>query len=114
VAAIAVAGHQHARRGRRDWGDISGAFSPFWEGADTELDEVVQPLVERGMIESAGHGQWTLSSSGTALHAAASGLVSTIRDRLTCGVTLDVYRRTVDVLARMAANLEPEPLPCPT
>jgi DNA-binding MarR family transcriptional regulator len=90
-------------------GAIADALAPFWDRADTELDPLLQDLESRGLLQQVADGRWVCTPAGTPVHAAASARVETIRGRLARGITAEEYERTIDVLSRMAANLESTP-----
>jgi hypothetical protein len=83
------------------------ALAPFWNrAADSELDSLLVDLESRGLLQQEADRRWTATLAGNSAHAAASARVETIRGHLANGVTAEGYERTIDVLSRMAANLE--------
>ena len=88
-------------------GELTDALAPFWERADAELDEQLMTLRDRGLVQLGPGGRWSATAAGKAAHTEASDRVGAIRGRMADGISADEYRTTIDVLARMATNLEP-------
>ncbi len=85
---------------------IAVALAPFLAD-DPEADErVIDELVTRGWVERGEGDVLKLTPAGTTAHAALLERIQATRQRLVRGVTQQEYLATVDVLRRMAGNLE--------
>jgi DNA-binding MarR family transcriptional regulator len=95
-------------QGPSDAPALAEALRPFWgEGAIT-LDEVLSDLEHQALVTN-DEGRYALTATGTATRAKLASQVDATRRRLVGGVTREEYRATVEVLQRMAANLEGAP-----
>jgi DNA-binding MarR family transcriptional regulator len=95
-------------QGPSDAPALAEALRPFWgEGAIT-LDEVLSDLEHQALVTN-DEGRYALTAAGTATRAKLASQVDATRRRLVGGVTREEYRATVEVLQRMAANLEGAP-----
>jgi hypothetical protein len=84
--------------------EIAAALGPFWaEGAITP-GEVLDDLTRRGWIT--GHEPRQLTQDGQAALDAIRERTS-LREKITAGLTAEQYTHTVAVLEQMAANLTP-------
>lgn len=89
---------------------LAEALLPFL-GADARpLGEVIDALEGRGWIARDDSGRYALTERGRAARGALAQGVASVRTHLAEGITEDEYQATIDVLARMARNLE-APLP---
>jgi hypothetical protein len=99
---------------RRQWqalnaarGDeaIEVALAPFLTGEDdtAQLAAVTEPLTARGWLDA----EHRLTPAGATVLAALSDKVQAERRRITNGIVDSEYLQTIDVLRRMAANLDP-------
>ena len=87
---------------------LAEALRPFWGQGAITLDEVLSDLEHRGMVVNDG-GRYALTAAGKATRAKIAEHVDVTRRRLVDGVTREEYLATVEVLQRMAANLEGAP-----
>jgi DNA-binding MarR family transcriptional regulator len=95
-------------QGPSDAPALAEALRPFWgEGAIT-LDEVLSDLEHQALVTN-DEGRYALTAAGTATRAKLASQVDATRRRLVGGVSREEYRATVEVLQRMAANLEGAP-----
>jgi DNA-binding MarR family transcriptional regulator len=95
-------------QGPSDAPALAEALRPFWgEGAIT-LDEVLSDLEHQALVTN-DEGRYALTAAGTATRAKLASQVDATRRRLVGGVSREEYRATVEVLRRMAANLEGAP-----
>ncbi|MES4906932.1 MULTISPECIES: MarR family winged helix-turn-helix transcriptional regulator [unclassified Streptomyces] len=87
--------------------ELTAALRPFWgEGAIT-LDEVLDGLERRGWVAREGaEAPYALTPLGVEGHAVVAGRIGEARRRITGGVSDEEYLATVDVLRRMAENIE--------
>ncbi|MGV9309098.1 MarR family winged helix-turn-helix transcriptional regulator [Nonomuraea sp. NPDC003727] len=86
--------------------DLAEALRPFWTPGAAPLEDVTGELTRRGWLAQDDAGRYTLTAAGQAGHAAVHEKVNGIRSTFLTGLTEEEYRRTVDVLQRMAGNLE--------
>jgi hypothetical protein len=93
-------------RGPSTIGELDAALAPFVDDEHPTLQPLVEELAARGWLQRDGDGRWTLTADGADGHAAAQQRVQAYRVRTTEGIADEDYQRTVDTLARMAANLE--------
>ncbi len=82
---------------------IAVALAPFLAGDPAGLAAYTEPLVARGWLDGE-----ELTPAGRVALAALAEKVQVQRRRLTNGIVDTEYLQTVDVLRRMAANLDPE------
>jgi DNA-binding MarR family transcriptional regulator len=85
--------------------ELEAALEPFLEGATPELSDAVAGLVTRGWAESTDNIV-NLTEIGQEQFEIAKATAAELRQTLTRGISPEEYGTTVDVLARMAANLE--------
>ena len=85
---------------------LADALRPFWAPGAITLDQVTSELAGRGWLTRDAAGQYALSPSGQAAHAAVQEKIYGIRAQFLTGLTEDDYLHTVHMLQRMAANLE--------
>lgn len=104
---------------RRDWqvlnalrsaplgtSGLADTLRPFWGQGTVTLEAVVDRLTGRGWIAADEDCRYALTPAGEAAHTNVTGRVQETRQRMLEGLTAEQYRATVDVLSRMAANLE--------
>lgn len=90
----------------RSEGELADALLPFL-GTDAQpVTELIGSLESRGWVAADDRRRYGLTTSGRAALEALAGDVAGVRSRLTEGVTEAEYRGTIDVLTRMATNLE--------
>lgn len=87
---------------------LAEALQPFWGQGAITLDEVLHDLEHRALIVNDG-GRYALRAAGEAIRAKIAKHVDVTRRRLVDGVSREEYLGTVEVLQRMAANLETSP-----
>ncbi|HEU4397797.1 MAG TPA: MarR family transcriptional regulator [Actinomycetota bacterium] len=85
---------------------IADALSPFLTDDPGADQRVIDELVARGWVEQGEDNVLKLTPVGTGVHAGLLERIQAMRWRLVRGVTQEEYLATVDVLRRMAGNLE--------
>ena len=80
-------------------------MEPFWSADRDGPGEVLGKLVRRGWAGREG-SSYALTADGDAAVARLGGEVAGIRRRASDGVSAEEYVATVDVLRRVAANLQ--------
>lgn len=83
---------------------LDEAVAPFLTADAPTVAPVIDDLVARGWAYTGGAGV-ALTELGLTAHAEIAAEVKAARRRVTEGITAEEYATTVDVLARMAANL---------
>ncbi len=86
--------------------ELAEVLRPFVGREPEAHRRVVGELMARGWVEPANGDRLRLTDSGSAAHATLFGLMQEIRRLLARGVTQEEYAATIDVLRRMAGNLE--------
>jgi hypothetical protein len=94
--------------GPSDAPTLAEALRPFWGQGAITLDEVTSDLERRALVVDDG-GRYALTAAGEATRAKIAEQVDVTRRRLVDGVAREEYLATVEVLQRMAANLEGAP-----
>jgi DNA-binding MarR family transcriptional regulator len=95
-------------QGPSDAPALAEALRPFWGQGAITLDEVLSDLEHQALVTN-DEGRYALTAAGTATRAKLASQVDATRRRLVGGVSREEYRATVEVLQRMAANLEGAP-----
>jgi DNA-binding MarR family transcriptional regulator len=85
--------------------ELEAELEPFLKGAAQELSDALAGLVTRGWAESTDNIV-NLTEIGQEQFEIAKATAAELRQTLTKGVSPEAYQTTVDVLAKMAANLE--------
>jgi DNA-binding MarR family transcriptional regulator len=85
--------------------ELDAELEPFLQGATEDLSDALAGLVTRGWAEST-ENIVKLTETGQAQFEIVKATVAELRQALMAGISPDEYRATIDVLARMAANLE--------
>jgi DNA-binding MarR family transcriptional regulator len=85
--------------------ELEAELEPFLHGAAQELSDALGGLVSRGWAESTDNIV-NLTETGQAQFEIAKATAAELRQTLMRGIPPQEYRTTIDVLARMAANLE--------
>lgn len=85
--------------------ELEAELEPFLQGAAAELSDALAGLVTRGWAESTDNVV-NLTETGQAQFEIAKATAAELRQTLMRGISPEEYRTTIDVLARMAANLE--------
>jgi DNA-binding MarR family transcriptional regulator len=80
------------------------ALAPFLGDAPDVLPQVIADLQERGWIAETD-GFLSLTTAGQDAVVTMSEAVTSIRVRMTEGISAQQYAATIDTLARMSANL---------
>jgi DNA-binding MarR family transcriptional regulator len=91
--------------GPRSVPDLQAELEPFLRGDADDLDDALAGLVTRGWAESTDNIV-NLTRTGQAQFGVIKATVAELRQDLTAGLSPEEYEATIDVLARMAANLE--------
>jgi|SRR6185312_380414 DNA-binding MarR family transcriptional regulator len=94
------------RESPQDAAGLTKAIRPFWGPGAITLDEVTSELARRRWLTRDEAGFYALTPAGQAGHAAVGNKVQGIRSTFLTGLTEEDYSRTVQVLQRMAENLE--------
>ncbi|MFJ2028630.1 MarR family winged helix-turn-helix transcriptional regulator [Streptosporangium sp. NPDC087985] len=87
----------------RTQADLDAELSPFLSAEQPSLRPVADGLRDRGWLT--GDELLTLTGPGIRAHADIHDRVTVTRARVTEGISAEEYRATVDVLARMTANM---------
>ena len=82
---------------------IAVAIAPFLCGDPAELAALTEPLITRGWLADD-----RLTPAGRVALTELTEKVQTERRRITNGIVDAEYLQTIDVLRRMAANLQPK------
>ncbi|MEU4548114.1 MarR family winged helix-turn-helix transcriptional regulator [Nonomuraea dietziae] len=93
-------------RGACDDERLGEELRPFWDGGGETVAGVVGELAGRGWLGDDPEGRRALTEDGRSALAAASGRVASIRTLMSAGVSAEEFEATMDVLQRMADNLE--------
>jgi hypothetical protein len=92
------------RDGLRSVPELHTELEPFLQDTD-ELNEALSGLVTRGWADSQDNIV-SLTETGQAQFGLVTAKVAELRQAATAGVSAEEYQTTIDVLARMAVNLE--------
>jgi DNA-binding MarR family transcriptional regulator len=90
--------------GPRSIPELESELEPFLQDDPDDLSEAISGLVTRGWADSQDNVV-TLTETGRAQFGRVKAKVAELRQDLMIGISADEYRATIDVLARMAANL---------
>jgi DNA-binding MarR family transcriptional regulator len=93
--------------GPRSVPDLQVELEPFLHGDASELNDALSGLVTRSWAESTDNIA-NLTKTGQAQFGVVKAKVAELRQGLMAGISPEEYEATLDVLARMAANLEPD------
>jgi DNA-binding MarR family transcriptional regulator len=85
--------------------ELQTELQPFLEGTAEDLSDALAGLVTRGWAESENNIV-NLTETGQAQFEIVKATVTGLRQALMTGISPEEYQATIDVLARMAANLE--------
>ena len=85
--------------------ELEAELEPFLKGVGQELSDALAGLVTRGWAESRDNIV-NLTETGRAQFEIVKATAAEVRQTLMRGIPPEEYRTTIDVLARMAANLE--------
>jgi DNA-binding MarR family transcriptional regulator len=97
------------RQSPQDAAGLTEAIRPFWGPGAITLDEVTSDLTRRGWLTLDDTGRYVLTSAGQARYAAVRKKVQGIRSASLAGLSEEDYLGTLQVLQRMAENLERAP-----
>lgn len=86
--------------------DLDAQLAPFLTSDQPTALPVVEDLVGRGLVVRDGDDKLALTVDGERLHTELWDRVREERLRATNGINPEEYQATIDVLSRMAANLE--------
>jgi DNA-binding MarR family transcriptional regulator len=92
--------------GPRSIPELQSELEPFLQDAPDELSDALSGLATRGWADSQDNVV-SLTKTGQAQFGLIMAKVTELRQSLTVGISPQEYQATVDVLARMAANVEP-------
>jgi len=84
---------------------LEAELEPFLQGVAQELSDALAGLVTRGWAESRDNIV-NLTETGRAQFEIVKATAAEVRQTLMRGIPPEEYRTTIDVLARLAANLE--------
>jgi len=91
--------------GPRSIPELQAELKPFLRDSAGELSDAVSGLVSRGWADSRDN-VISLTEAGQAQFGLVKAKVAELRQALALGISPEEYQATIDVLARMAANLE--------
>jgi DNA-binding MarR family transcriptional regulator len=91
--------------GPRSIPELQAELEPFLRDSAGELSDAVSGLVSRGWADSQDH-VISLTEAGQAQFGLVKAKIAELRQALALGISPEEYQATIDVLARMAANLE--------
>ena len=91
--------------GPRSIPELQAELKPFLRDSAGELSDAVSGLVSRGWADSRDN-VISLTEAGQAQFGLVKAKVGELRQALALGISPEEYQATIDVLARMAANLE--------
>ena len=104
--------------GRRDWQvlhtvakgpvspeEVEAALTPFWVPGAVTWPETRNALLHHGLIREEG-AMLHLTPDGERIHAELFAAVGDTRHRLMDGIPDEDFVRTIETLAKMAANVE--------
>ena len=85
--------------------ELQAELQPFIRDSTEDLSDALAGLVTRGWAES-NDNIVNLTETGQAQFEIVKATVTGLRQALMTGISPEEYQATIDVLARMAANLE--------
>lgn len=91
--------------GPRSAPELQAELAPFVQDAPDELSEAVSGLSTRGWAGSQDNVV-SMTATGQAQFGLVRAKVVELRQSLTADISPEEYRATIDVLSRMATNLE--------
>jgi DNA-binding MarR family transcriptional regulator len=92
--------------GPRSAPELDDELEPFVQDSPDELSDALSGLITRGWAGSQDNVV-RLTETGQAQFELIKARVTGLRQSMTIGISREEYQATIDVLARMAANLEP-------
>jgi DNA-binding MarR family transcriptional regulator len=87
---------------------LAEAVAPFVANNSDDVAHVIDDLNRRGWVQPAQNGTLELTPDGVSSQAALLERVKATRRQVVHGISEEEYRTVIDVLSRMATNLEPE------
>ena len=91
--------------GPRSMPELQAELEPFLRDSPGELSDAVSGLVSRGWADSRDN-VISLTEAGQAQFGLVKAKVAELRQALALGISPEEYQATIDLLARMVANLE--------
>jgi DNA-binding MarR family transcriptional regulator len=91
--------------GARSMPELQAELEPFLQDAPDELDDAITGLLSRGWADSQ-NAVISLSETGEAQFGLVTANIAELRQVLAAGISPAEYQATIDVLSRMAVNLE--------
>jgi DNA-binding MarR family transcriptional regulator len=91
--------------GPRSAPELQTELEPFLNETSDELDEALSGLVSRGWVDSQDNVVST-TETGQLQFGLVKANVAELRQSLMAGISQEQYQATIEILARMAANLE--------
>jgi DNA-binding MarR family transcriptional regulator len=91
--------------GPRSVPELQSELEPFLQDAPDDLSDALSGVVTRGWAE-VQNNIVKLTGTGQSQFELIKAQVTELRQSLTVGISPEEYQVTVDVLARMAANIE--------
>jgi DNA-binding MarR family transcriptional regulator len=91
--------------GPRSMPELQAELEPFLRDSPGELSDAASGLVSRGWADSHDH-VISLTEAGQAQFGLVKAKVAELRQALALGISPEEYQATIDLLARMVANLE--------
>jgi DNA-binding MarR family transcriptional regulator len=85
--------------------ELQTELHPFIQGSAEDLNDALAGLVTRGWAESTDNIA-NLTETGHAHFKIVKAKVAELRQALMAGISAEEYQATIDVIAKMAANLE--------
>lgn len=89
----------------RSMPELQPELEPFLRDSPGELSDAVSGLVSRGWADSRDN-VISLTEAGQAQFGLVKAKVAELRQALALGISPEEYQATIDLLARMVANLE--------
>jgi DNA-binding MarR family transcriptional regulator len=86
--------------------DLDRALAPFLSAEEPTMRPYADELTRRGWVTSGGRGALGLTDEGQRAHRRVSERVRAMRARITDGLSPQEYATMVQLLRRVAANLE--------
>ena len=91
--------------GPRSMPELQAELEPFLRDSPGELSDAVSGLVSRSWTDSRDN-VISLTEAGQAQFGLVKAKVGELRQALALGISPEEYQATIDLLARMVANLE--------
>lgn len=86
--------------------DLTKALDPFLRDDPTEQATTAAGLIDRGWVSHDQDGRLCLTPPGQTAHQQTQQQVQQTRGLMFHGIRADEYAAVIDILTRMAANLE--------